>query len=61
MNPRTAVTGALIVLALWALVLWTESSQDIGTWQLLKERAAARPAVFWGSAVVGAFVLPRLV
>jgi hypothetical protein len=59
-NPRTALIGAFVVLALWALVIWTESSQDLSTWQLLKERAANRPATFWGSALAGALLLPRI-
>jgi hypothetical protein len=52
--------GAAVVALVWALVIWTESSQDLSTWQLLKERAANKPAAFWGSLAVGALVLPRV-
>ena len=55
------LAAALIVLALWAVVIWTESSQDLSTWQLLRERAENRPATFWGSIAVGAVIVPRLV
>ena len=58
---RPMLVAALVVVAMWAVVIWTESSQDLGTWQLLKERAANRPATFWGSVAVGAVVIPRLV
>lgn len=58
---RPFVVGALVVVALWALVIWTESSQDLSTWQLLKERAENRPLTVWGSIAVGALVLPRIV
>jgi hypothetical protein len=60
LSPKGMAIGAAVVVALWALVIWTESSQDLSTWQLLKERAANKPGPFWGSIVAGAFVLPRI-
>lgn len=53
--------GAGVVAAMWFLVIWTESSQDLSTWQLVKERAEARPATFWLSLLAGAVALPQLV
>ncbi len=57
---RKLLIGAAVVAALWVLVIWTESSQDLSTWQLLQERARNKPVPFWGSFLAGGLILPRL-
>lgn len=59
MNLRKAFLGALVIAAVWAVVIWTESSQDLSTWQLLKERAENKPGPFWGSILGGGVALAR--